>query len=110
MPEPIRFHPDEHLDSAIAEGLRRHGVNVTTTVDAGLRTRPDEEQLAFAVRERRVLVTGDTDFLQPSIGRDHPGIVFVPMGKRTIGEIIRALLLVHGALTADEMRGAIERV
>lgn len=110
MPEPIRFHLDEHLDPAIAEGLRRHGIDVTTTIDAGLRTLSDEDQLAFAVRERRVLVTSDTDFLQPSIDADHPGIVFIPMGKRTIGEIIRALLLVHAVLKADEMRGSIERV
>src|SRR5205809_5854404 len=32
----MRFHLDEHLPHAIAEGLRRHGIDVTTTVEAGL--------------------------------------------------------------------------
>jgi hypothetical protein len=42
----IRFHLDERVDVAIARALRRHGVDVTTTVEAGLRTASDEEQLA----------------------------------------------------------------
>lgn len=36
MPQAIRFHLDEHVDPAIADGLRRHGIDVTTTLDAGL--------------------------------------------------------------------------
>jgi hypothetical protein len=41
MPRTIRFHLDEHADPAIAEGLRRHGGDVTTTRDAGLIHAPD---------------------------------------------------------------------
>jgi hypothetical protein len=44
----IRFHLDEHVASAIAEGLRRRGIDVTTTADAGLLDAPDEDHLAFA--------------------------------------------------------------
>ena len=36
MARTIRFHLDEHCDPAIAAGLRLHGVDVTTTADAGL--------------------------------------------------------------------------
>ncbi|MFH1920766.1 MAG: hypothetical protein ABIP48_12860 [Planctomycetota bacterium] len=32
----IRYHLDEHVDPAVAEGLRQRGVDVTTTVEAGL--------------------------------------------------------------------------
>jgi hypothetical protein len=31
MSERIRFHLDENVDPAIALGLRRYGINVTTT-------------------------------------------------------------------------------
>lgn len=48
MAERIRFHLDEHIDPDIAAALRRHGVDVTTTVDAGLRTAGDDAQLEFA--------------------------------------------------------------
>lgn len=47
MAERIRFHLDEHVDPDIARALRRHGIDVTTTVEAGLRTRSDPAQLTF---------------------------------------------------------------
>ena len=47
MSEPIRFHLDENVDPAIALGLRRYGVDVTTTNDVELRTQSDEMRLAF---------------------------------------------------------------
>jgi hypothetical protein len=33
----IRFHLDEHVDPAIAIALRRAGIDVTTTFQAGIR-------------------------------------------------------------------------
>jgi hypothetical protein len=43
----MRFHLDEHVDFAIARGLRRRGIDVTTTVDAGLRTASDLRHIEF---------------------------------------------------------------
>jgi hypothetical protein len=37
MADRIRFHLDEHVDPAIATALRRAGIDVTTTNEAGLR-------------------------------------------------------------------------
>ena len=34
MPRTIRFHLDEHCPHAVAIGLRRLGIDVTTTTDA----------------------------------------------------------------------------
>lgn len=36
MARTIQFHLDEHMDKAIAIGLRRRGIDVTTTPEAGL--------------------------------------------------------------------------
>jgi hypothetical protein len=47
MSERIRFHLDENVDPVIVLGLRRYGVDVTTTNEAGLRAQSDEAQLAF---------------------------------------------------------------
>jgi len=55
----IRFHLDEQVDVAIARALRRYGVDITTTAEAGLRSASDAEQLAHARREQRVLITYD---------------------------------------------------
>jgi hypothetical protein len=39
-------------------------VDVTTTPEAGLLHAPDEDQLAFAVSQGRVIISQDTDFLR----------------------------------------------
>ena len=61
---PIRFHLDEHVPDAVARGLRRRGIDVTTTDEAGLTAARDIEHVAFALLENRVIVTHDEDFLK----------------------------------------------
>ena len=48
MADRIRFHLNEHVDPAIAVALQRAGIEVTTTIQAGLRTQNDEAHLRFA--------------------------------------------------------------
>lgn len=64
MPATIRFHLDENVNLTIAQGLRRRGIDVTTTPEAGLIAAIDEAQLAFVVSQGRVLFTQDIDFLR----------------------------------------------
>jgi predicted nuclease of predicted toxin-antitoxin system len=52
------------MDPDIARALRQFGVDITTTIEAGLRTTSDEMQIEFLRRENRVMVTGDADFLR----------------------------------------------
>ena len=77
MADRIRYHLDEHVDPAIANALRRAGVDVTTTIEAGLRTQNDEAHLHFARSEGRVIITRDQDFLRLARSAlEHSGIVF----------------------------------
>lgn len=93
------FHLDEHVADAVAAGLRRRGIDVTTTVDAGLLDASDEAHVAFALREGRVVFTQDADFLRlDARGDAHAGIVYAAQGSRTIGEIVRFLALMHDCL------------
>jgi predicted nuclease of predicted toxin-antitoxin system len=109
MAKTIRFHLDENCDPRIAAGLRLHGVDVTTTPEAGLLQVPDEEQLAYAVGQGRVVVTQDTDFLRlAAAGHESPGIAFYPAQSRSIGQVIRALLLIWELYEPEEMRNRIE--
>jgi predicted nuclease of predicted toxin-antitoxin system len=59
----IKYHLDEHIDAAVAAGLRLRGVDVTTTVEQELQGASDLQQLAFAHAQGRVLVTCDSDFI-----------------------------------------------
>ena len=109
MTVPIRFHLDENVDSAVADGLRRRGVDVSTAFGANLLHASDEQQLDFAGREGRVLVTHDEDFLVlAKKGLAHAGIAYCHPESRSIGQIIAALMLIRDCLNAEEMRDHIE--
>ncbi len=111
MSKQIRFHLDEHIDPNIARGLLRYGIDVTTTIDAGLRTQSDEFHLEFIREEQRVMVTHDDDFLiMARDTTDYPGIVYCPPNSRSIGEIIRSLILIYEVYTPEEMSGRIEYI
>lgn len=105
----MRFHLDEHIDPAIAHGLRLRGIDVTTTVDAHLLNAPDESHIEFARREGRVIFTNDSDFLQfAAINKDHAGFAYCARSARSIGFIVRHLCLMHDCMDLDEMRGKVE--
>ena len=106
--EQIKFYLDEHIHSAVAEGLRRRGVNVLTVQEAGNTGLSDREQLAIALSEERVMVTMDSDFLTLAVeGVSHAGIGYANP-RRTIGELISALMLLYGVLTSGEMADHVE--
>ena len=68
----------------------------------------DEEHLAFALAEGRVIFTHDDDFLRlAAAGKMHAGIVYASQRTR-IGQIIHGLMLIHGLLAAEDMTGHAE--
>ena len=109
MPRTIRFHLDENGSRAIADGLRRQGIDVTTTPDAGLLNALDEEHVAYARRENRVIFTQDRDFLRlHAAGVPHLGIAYCRKDTLSLGEIIQGLVLICEIYDPDEMVGHIE--
>ena len=109
MAEKIRFHLDESVESAIADGLRRRNINVTTTPEVGLLGASDEEQVAFALVQGRAIFTYDADFLRIHRRRaEHAGIIYSHQGRRTIGEIVFALVKVWEFQTDESMYKHVE--
>lgn len=109
MATAIRYHMDENVDGAVADGLRLRGFDVTTSADVGLIGAVDERHLEFAAREGRVIVTHDADFLRLcSSSRTHPGVAFCHIESRSIGQMVRALTGLSLRWTAEEMRNRIE--
>ena len=109
MPRTIRFHLDEHVPHAIANGLRRLGIDVTTTTDAGLLGANDAEQIAHGLAEARVIFTEDDDLLVLAAqGAAHAGLAYCHQNRRSLGYIIRALELIWEVYEPDEMFNRIE--
>jgi predicted nuclease of predicted toxin-antitoxin system len=101
----IRFHLDEHIPKAIANGLRRHGIDVTTSDDAALLGQDDEAQLAFASAEGRVLVTHDHHFTIPERRiSEHCGVCYCHFEKYSFSELLDALLVVAQCLSEGELK------
>lgn len=109
MTRTIRFHLDEHVDPAVAEGLRRRGIDVTTTEDAGLSGAGDPLHIDFARAQGRVICTSDSDFLRHhAAGGEHAGLAYFHQQERSVGELIRALEFIWIALEPEEMRNQVE--
>jgi len=109
MPQSIKFHLDENVDHAIARGLRLHGIDVTTTADAGLIGADDLKQITFAQKTGRVIFSHDDDLL--TILRQtpqHTGIVFCAKNRRTIGHIIKWLITIWQVLDPEDMANQVE--
>ncbi len=109
MDNRIKFHLDENVSYSIALGLRHRGLDVTTTPEVNLLGVSDQRQLDFASSNGRVIFTQDTDFLrlgQSSLG--HAGIAFCPQQNKSIGQIIRGLVLIWEILEPEEMCDHIE--
>jgi predicted nuclease of predicted toxin-antitoxin system len=95
MPRTIRFHLDEHCAHAIATGLRRHGIDVTTATEAGLLRASDDAHAAYALAQGRVIFTEDDDYLALNARSvPHAGIAYCHQQTRSIGEIINSLVLI----------------
>src|SRR6516164_586267 len=100
MPRTIPFHLDENCSQAIAAGLRRRGIDVTTTPEVGLLGAIDEDQLAFCLTQGRVIFSYDDDLLRlAASGIEHAGVVYCQQRKRIIGDYLTR----HAKFDFDEI-------
>lgn len=108
MGRKIRVYTDEHVAKAVVKGLRQRGVDVLTVAEASTLGASDEEHLARARAEDRVLFTQDVDFLRlHAAGIEHAGIVYAPP-EMSIGEIIRGLMVIIQVLETEDITRHIE--
>jgi len=109
----IRIYADESVDIAIAEGLKRRGVDAFSARDAGNLGLTDEKQLTYANEKKAVIFTHDTDFLRLAArwieeGRTHHGVVYCSQKAYAIGECIRRLKILAAVLSSEHMFNHIE--
>jgi len=89
--------------------LRAQGLDVSTSQEAELLGKTDQDQLAFAISQGRALVTCDDGFLHDDfVKKAISGICYCHPQKYSIRDFIEALLLVTECLSEDEMQNHIE--
>lgn len=111
----ISLYLDEDSRSlGLFQGLRDKGVDVTTALEAGMLGTSDDEQLAWATTQGRVLYSFNrrdffrlhTEYL--SQGKSHAGILLAQQQQFSIGEQVRRILTLSAAKSAEEMESQIE--
>jgi hypothetical protein len=108
MSQKIKFFTDEHIASAVVQGLRQRGVEVLSIPEAKMLGESDANILAKATAESFVVFTQDDDFLRlHTSGIHHTGIVYAAQ-YTSIGEIIRGLMLIYEILEPEDMVNHVE--
>jgi Domain of unknown function (DUF5615) len=97
----VRLLLDEHLSPAIAEQLRTLKHDAVAVAEVGLRQRLDAEIMAWAVAEKRAVVTANYQDFRPlhevylSRGDRHFGLVLIPrrfsLAREGFGRLIEVL-------------------
>jgi Domain of unknown function (DUF5615) len=111
----IRLYMDENAMAVrVVAALRSRAVDLLTASEAKMLRREDEDQLAFATAQARVLYTfNQGHFLQlhtdwSLAGRAHSGIILARQKRYSDREQIRRLSRLVQTLSAEEMRNRVE--
>ena len=93
----LKIYADEHVIAALVESLRMRGVDVLTVQEQGWEGASDAALLVEALREQRVLLTNDQDFLVLAAEHANRGEIFAPIffwpqQRRTIGQLLSTII------------------
>jgi hypothetical protein len=106
----IRLYLDEDtINASLVKALRNADLDVMTVTDAQRLGLSDEEQLIWAMSQRRVLYSYNVgDFCQLHSTfivdkRSHAGIILAPQRQYSIGQQQRGLLKLAASLSVDEV-------
>ncbi|MEO0378289.1 MAG: DUF5615 family PIN-like protein [Cyanobacteria bacterium P01_A01_bin.17] len=88
----MSFSSNTHYRLNRANSLSNDSGLVVTTSGENLIGASDEEQLAFALSQDRVIFTQDDDFLRlHQSGIEHSGIAYCHQGSHSLGDIVQIL-------------------
>jgi len=92
------------MQVAIAEQLKRRGIDVVTARDLNQLGDEDINHLECATEAGRVLCTHDSDYVHIATeGKQHAGIVLGQQDKHTIGIWVAFLTRLHSEAIAEDM-------
>ncbi len=104
----VRLYFDEDVSAGVVENLRQRGFDVLSARDAARLHLEDDAQLAFAIAEKRALVSHNRcDFEARHQrylveGRAHYGIILVKRRPSDLAVVAKLLSLLN-SVTSEEM-------
>ena len=107
--EAIRFYLDENVPVAVADQLRKRGIEAVTARDLGTLGDSDANHLRRATEMGYVLCTYDSDYVALAAeGIAHAGIILGQFSEHGVGDWVKGLSLYHAVLRAEDLRGRVE--
>lgn len=105
----MRFLIDECLPARMAELLRAAGHDCAHVYELGLGGQPDEQIMATADRENRILVSADTDFgeLLANAPVLAPSVILLRRTDKQAQSLTAVVLANLGQVTDDLAAGAL---
>ncbi len=105
----MRFLIDECLPARMAELLRAAGHDCTHVYELGLGGQPDEQVMATADRENRILISADTDFgeLLANAPVLAPSVILLRRTDKQARSLTAVVLANLGQVTDDLAAGAL---
>ena len=103
----IALYTDADVHGGLAAQIRRRGFDAISAYEAGNATLDDEDQLKYAASQRRAILTCNAKHFEPlferwwQAGRKHYGVIVSE--QMPIGEMLRRVLRLLNAVSADEM-------
>jgi len=110
----IHLYFDEDVSVGIAENLRTRGFDVLSVRDAGALGRSDDEQMLYAVSQKRAMVTHNRlDFEKQHVkflenGMQHYGVTVAKRRRDT--DMVAKLLELLDTVTAEEMKNQLRYI
>jgi hypothetical protein len=111
----IRLYCDEDsMRRAMVVALRKRGVDILTVLEAETTNQPDDRQLEYAAGQGRAIYSFNVgDFCRlhsqwMSEGTTHAGIILAHQSDFSVGEQIRRLVKLIGAISSEEMQNRLE--
>jgi len=78
----VKFLVDAQLPMRFVGWLKQHGHDALHTLDLPLGNRtPDSDVVACAIRDERIVVTKDSDFVQTFLLTGQPALLFISTGN-----------------------------
>ena len=114
LPLYVHLYFDEDVPLQIVNNLRNRDLDVLSFRDANMAGSPDDEQMLYAVSQRRAIVTHNrADFEAQHRkfiegGLKHYGIIIAK--RRKPEEVVAKLLEILDSVTADEMENQLRYI
>jgi len=114
MSKILLYIDEDSIDEDFVQALRSRNVDVLTVTDVGMLHRSDEEQLAWATENNRVIFSFNArDFYQLHTilleqGLSHAGIILAPQQRYGIGDLMRGVLRLINTKSSEQMQRQLE--